>query len=142
MKKLVNRAAVATLVCGLVAMVFMAGCEDVQQNKDITITVSPDRNSVVDQLTISGPVAVTCVASLTSPMGGSSNAITTLFLPLEWWVRDTSLGSIVSSEGYSAVYVSSGNAGANTISVKDQRGISGTIGITQSAVVESAAATP
>ena len=123
MKKFVTCAGVVALVCGSVAVGFMAGCEDVRENQDITIALSAE--------TISGEGAVTCVASLTASMGGSGNAITTLFLPLEWRVGNTSLGTISSIEGYSAVYVSSGNVGANTISVRDQRGNSGTIGITQ-----------
>jgi hypothetical protein len=97
----------------------------VQQNQDITISLSDDP--------ISGVASVTCVASLTTPLSNSSNAISTLFLPLEWSVGNPSLGNIASSEGYSAVYVSTTNAGGNTISVKDQRGDSGTIGITQTA---------
>jgi len=126
MKKLITGTGMVTLVCGLIAMALMAGCEDAEQNQDITITLSSD--------SVSGSAAVTCVAALTAPSTTTSNTITTLFLPLEWWVGNTEMGNISSSEGYSAVAVSnSGQTGANTISVRDQRGNSGTIGITQTA---------
>jgi hypothetical protein len=127
MKKFVTCTGIAMLVCGLVAMALMVGCEDAQQNQDITITLS--------SASVSGAAAVTCVAAYTQPSTVTSNTITTLFLPLEWWVGNTEMGTIASSEGYSAVYVSkSGQTGANTINVRDQRGNSGTIGITQTAV--------
>ena len=126
MKKLITCAGIVTIMFGLIAMALMVGCEDVEQNQDMTITLSSD--------SVSGSAAVTCVAALTAPSTTTSNTITTLFLPLEWWVGNTEMGNISSSEGYSAVYVSnSGQTGANTISVRDQRGNSGTIGITQTA---------
>jgi len=128
MKKLIYCASAVAFVCGIAAIGFTVGCEKVRQDKDITITLSSD--------TISSTGAVTCVASLSVPLANTSNTVNTLFLPLEWWVGDPSLGTIAASAGYSAVYVSSTNAGANTISVRDQRGNSGTIGITQ---IETAA---
>lgn len=54
-----------------------------------------------------------------------------LALPIEWRVTNPELGSINSGSANSAVYVSSGQAGANTIIARDQYGSEGFATVTQ-----------
>jgi hypothetical protein len=55
----------------------------------------------------------------------------TLFLPLEWSVSDPSLGTIISSAGFSAVYRSTGKVGDNVVTVRDQGDAAGTTVVVQ-----------
>ena len=59
-------------------------------------------------------------ASQDSDVPVSSNLVSQMFLPLEWGVSDPSLGHILSSAGYSAVYESYGGRGQNIVTVHDQ----------------------
>lgn len=94
----------------------IAGCETTE--RDMGITITPSAIVVGDNASI----------SLTASQATEDQ---TLLLPLDWWVSNPELGTIVASSGYTAVYVSKGVAGVNIIGVRDQRNAKGVASITQ-----------
>ena len=100
------------------------GCESTESAEDV-ITVAVDPAGGV----LTGDNAT---ATLTASLANTdTNSLEELVLPLEWRVSNGSLGSIANSAGLSAVYISNGNEGANTITVTDQIGRSGLAAISQ-----------
>lgn len=89
-----------------VAMVAGMGCETTETTETV-ITVSPG------SATLHGGLATT---NLTASV--SEN--TTLALPLVWSVSNPALGNIQGSSGLTAVYTSTGRAGNNVVTVRDQ----------------------
>jgi hypothetical protein len=59
------------------------------------------------------------------------NVTNTLSLPVTWSLKDTSLGSIVDSSSYTAVYERSSRNGDNVITARDQYGNEGFASIKQ-----------
>ncbi|MFT5123276.1 MAG: hypothetical protein ACI9TH_002541 [Kiritimatiellia bacterium] len=107
-----------TLSAGLCAL--CASCET-SSGSNTGLTVAPSSTE------LEGESAVLFTAS------GGSNI--TSFLPLRWSVGDPSLGNIVSSSGLSAVYRSTGRAGSNSITVRDQADNEGLALVNQGAPV-------
>ena len=106
------------LMCGAAACWWLvAGCE-VTSSVDNVISVSP-ATVTLDSSNL--------VTTFTATAGTNS----TLVLPLEWSVKDASLGSILSSAGMSAVYKSSGAVGSTTVLVHDQARAEGLALVTQ-----------
>ncbi len=100
------------------------GCESTETTESaITVTVEPAGGVLVGR-----NATATLTASI---MIADSNSTESLVLPLEWNVSEGSLGAITKSGGLSAVYVSNGREGANTISVKDRIGRKGVAAVTQ-----------
>ena len=94
----------------------LLGCEST--TTDTGITVAPST------ATISGPS--TGVVFTASCSGTGTNGINKdLYLPLEWSVSNPSLGNIMSSVGFTAIYESTGAKGRNAITVRDQGGAEG-----------------
>ena len=123
---------------GLVGAILMAGltaCEDTERGTAIVVT--PDTST----LYIANATVVLTAAPAEDP-ALSTNEVDVLFLPLEWSVSDPSLGGIVSSGGYSAVYASTGRVGQQSIRVKDQGGSDGVAVVYQRPKSEMNAVTP
>lgn len=100
------------------------GCESTETTESaITVTVEP-----VGGVLVGKNATATLTASI---MIADSNKTESLVLPLEWNISNGGLGAITKSAGLSAVYVSNGKEGANTISVKDRIGRSGVAAVTQ-----------
>lgn len=115
----------AILLAGVVALAIgFTACEDVIQGTAITVT--PETTTL-----IGANAAVVLTASVPADGVSVSNQVDALFLPLVWSVRNPAMGRITSSEGYSAVYVSHGAIGQNTVTVRDQGGASGVAAINQ-----------
>lgn len=106
--------AVAALLCWWV----VAGCESTS-TVDSVITVAPT-NVVL--------TASSLTATFTASMASTNR---TLALPLVWTVSDGSLGAIQSSQGLTAVYVSTGKLGNNAVTVRDQTYAEGMALVTQ-----------
>jgi hypothetical protein len=98
----------------------LAGCEKTETDLAISILLSSD--------TVAGKASITCTATPVDTAGETSE--NPLLLPLEWWVSNPELGTVVADAGYTAVYVSKGTAGGNIIGVRDQRDAEGVVGIT------------
>lgn len=121
--KIAKRLGFVGALLGLAAALSM-GCESTEtEESSIVVTVSP-----VDGVLIGANAAATLTASLGN---SDTNNAESLVLPLKWSVANPSLGSLAKSAGLSAVYVSNGKLGANTISVHDQIGRSGVAAISQ-----------
>ncbi len=104
--------------------VLSAGCESTESAEDaLTVTVNP-----ADGVLVGKNATATLTASLSNT---DTNSLEELVLPLEWRVSNGSLGRIANSAGVSAVYISNGSEGANTITVSDQIGRSGIAAISQ-----------
>lgn len=103
------------------ATVFWLGCEGTSTHAAITVTPSEV------EYTGSMAVAVMFIAEKT-PLPGeelSSNRWDRLYLPLEWSVKDSSLGGIIAASGYSAEYAGTGRTGLQVVTVRDQAGNEG-----------------
>lgn len=93
------------------------GCEEAKGVSGLavepaTVTLSTNDTSVV--LTVIG-----------------EGADSTLSLPLEWEVSDSSLGEILASSGVTAVYRRNAADGVNLVTVRDQFSREGFVAITQ-----------
>ena len=120
----------AVLLAGVAALAIgFTACEDVIQGTAITVT--PETSEL-----IGANASVVLTASVPADGVSVSNQVDALFLPLVWSVRNPAMGRIASSEGYSAVYVSSGAIGQNTVTVRDQGGASGVAAVNQTAPEE------
>ncbi len=104
MKSIINamRFFALTLLIGL----GLTACEEAETGGNVVIT----------------PPTATVTNDMKRVVTFSVNASTNWLLPLEWSVRDESLGRIIEAQSYSAIYESSGNGkiGNNTIVVMDQ----------------------
>ena len=92
--------------------------------------------AVINQLPALGmeivPVSTNLTgAGTTGLFTARANQDTDLVLPLRWSVRDTGLGTVIQSSGYTAVYESNGRAGYNIITAVDQMGASASALINQ-----------
>ena len=105
-----------TLSLGILLLTMgMLGCDSSSSGTNITIEPS----------SVFLPTEVGSVAFTAS---GSTN----LLLPLEWSVSNPELGGILRSEGLTAIYGSTGQAGNNAITVRDQGGREGVAVVTAS----------
>ena len=112
-------------MCGAAAAVLIAllpGCEET--TTDVGITIAPQSATLTE-------AGASQVFEATS-VGQGTGTVSGLFLPLEWHVSDSSLGSVVANGGSTAIYVSLGKSGQNVVSVKDQSGLKGVAVVTQS----------
>lgn len=122
------------LLAALVAVAAVnMGCESTETTESaITVIVEPEGGVLVGK-------------NATATLAADSSSTESLVLPLEWSVSEGSLGAITKSGGLSAVYVSNGREGANTISVKDRIGRKGVAAVTQvkpDSTSETATTTP
>lgn len=108
---------VSVLVVLAVMGMFGVGC-DTTKTSDIVIVVTPSAPE------LTGAMATTTF----SAAGSASNS---LALPLMWTVSDSSLGTIRSAVGVSAVYQSTGKKGNNIVTVRDQGEAEGMATVTQ-----------
>lgn len=105
MKRLVLGVACVCVVV-MVAAVFMSGCDEATGL--ILLGIEP---AYVD---------LTPGSNLVEFVISTNSQGSELGLPLEWIVTDSSLGRIVGSGGYNAIYVRFGPNGVNTIIARDQ----------------------
>jgi uncharacterized protein YceK len=106
------------LAVAVVTGLLMSGCES-STTSDSAITITPNAAS----LTTSNMVATFTAA------GVDTNTV--LNLPLKWTVADSSLGTIQAQGGVTAIYLSTGKIGNNTVTVRDQAGEAGVAEVSQ-----------
>jgi hypothetical protein len=99
--------------CGLALL--GSGCEKVTGLQGLTIT----------------PSAVTLTPSTNTIVLAVTGVTNNLALPLAWSVEDSSLGTIVNSSGYTALYRSTDREGQNIVTARDQYDNEGFATITQ-----------
>ena len=104
MKRLSVLGFVALIVIAVVMGFSGIGCDTVTNSSNV-ITIEPAL------LTVTGAYAIAITIADTN---------TSLFLPLEWSVSDTRLGTITGQGGLTALYEGGTGVGVNTITVKDQ----------------------
>ncbi len=127
--------AMMIVVAAAGAWLLMTGCEDVETDTGLTIRAACEECSGNLQVLGYGYGSITLTACRGACCGdcldSSTNLVDRLFLPLEWSVSNPSLGRILASGGYTAVYESIGGKGRNIVTVRDQSGREGIAGIEQ-----------
>lgn len=111
--------AIVAVAAVAVAGGLMAGCDDAET--DSALQIVPANSVITGQgttlfLTASDPDAVDASATNLNDMA---------ILPLQWSVSNPTLGRILSSAGYNAVYESHGGRGQNIVIVTDRFGREG-----------------
>jgi len=81
--------------------------------------------------TLAGVGATVVLEASLSDDEATTNMVEALYLPLTWEVSNSSLGRIMSTAGYTAIYESNGKVGQNYITVQDQAGKEGTAAVEQ-----------
>lgn len=112
MKRILLVAMIGALTAAALSLC-LTGCETAKGLSGLTITpsyVQMQPASNVVQFTVSSSVST----STTTTASGN------LWLPIEWSVSDSSLGSIGEFSGNHAVYRSTGKIGENTVTARDQ----------------------
>jgi hypothetical protein len=104
------------------ATLFWLGCEETSTHTAIIVTPS--------EVEYTGSLAVAVFFTAEkAPLPGqtdlSTNRWDRLYLPLEWSVRDSSLGGFIAVSGYNAEYAGTGEPGLQIVSVRDQAGNEG-----------------
>jgi len=118
-----NKIQIAVITGIVLSLFLMIGCEDADTASVLVITPSSSE--------VSG---IGATVMLKAGMGDAlsvSNRSNQMILPLSWSVSNPSLGGIMSSRGYSAVYESRGKVGQNVVFVKDNYGREGLAVINQ-----------
>lgn len=100
-----------------------AGCEDADTGSAMSVT--PETSNLSGQ---GATVVLTAKLPGTSMVSNRSDQI---ILPLSWSVSNPSLGGILSSRGYTAVYESNGKDGQNVVIAEDAYGHEGLAVINQ-----------
>jgi hypothetical protein len=103
------------VLCAFV-VVMMTGCEEDFENAGIDVTPA--------SVSLSRESSVVLTAYGTEAREG-------LVAPLEWGVSDPSLGRIVASSGFTAVYRRSNADGMNVVVVRDKSGKEGYVVVKQ-----------
>jgi len=98
-------------------MLMQTGCEEAKGISGLEVDPSTHTMSTNDT-----SVVLTVVGE------GSDSS---LALPLEWEVSDSSLGQILASSGWTAVYRRKGKDGVNVVTVRDQFSREGFVAINQ-----------
>lgn len=104
------------LVCAL-ALTLASGCEDAETGSGLTLTPASSE--------LTGPGATVL---LTASMPDEGDEV---ILPLTWSVSNPSLGGILRSAGYTAVYESNGRIGQNVVICRDGLGREGLASVNQ-----------
>lgn len=91
-----------------------AGCEDADTGSAMAI------DPATSDLSGSGATVVLTAKSLVAVT--ASNRSDQIILPVTWSVSNPSLGGIMSSRGYTAVYESNGRPGQNVVFAEDAYG--------------------
>jgi hypothetical protein len=138
-----GRIFVVSLVCMalVVAALGIVGCEDAQQSStwdnNVILFDPPSANisgagaTVVWTVSASTNTPNSVISTNTATGSSASARETVLYLPLAWSVSDPTLGVISSTANFTAIYVSTGKVGNNTIRVEDQAGSAGTTVVEQ-----------
>ena len=117
MKKILKSSLVLVVCATFIAgMAFLAGCESADGLSGLTVTPSS---------------ATLTPASNTVTFVAGVSVTNSLALPVEWSLRDASLGSIIASTADSAIYKRSSKNGDNVITARDQYGNTGNATINQ-----------
>lgn len=109
------------IACALAAML-ATGCEDAETESGLTLT--PASSELIGQ-----GATVLLTAELAVEPG--TNVHDQVILPLTWSVSNPSLGGILRSAGYTAVYESNGRIGQNVVICRDGFGREGLASINQ-----------
>lgn len=108
----------------LAAVVGLCACDETEQGTAVVVTPSSS--------TLYVPNATVVLTAAPAEDGVvESNRVDALYLPLRWRVSDPAMGGISSQGGYTAVYVSTGRVGQNSVVVEDQAGSEGVAVINQ-----------
>lgn len=114
----------AGCLAAVVIMAGSAGCEDAETKSGLS--VDPPSSDLIGR-----GATVVLTASMPGDIAVTTNINQEVILPLQWSVSNPSLGGIMRSAGYSAVYESNGTIGQNVIIVKDGYGREGLASVNQ-----------
>ena len=114
----------AGCLAAVVIMAGSAGCEDAETKSGLS--VDPPSSDLIGR-----GATVVLTASMPGDIAVTTNINQEVILPLQWSVSNPSLGGIMRSAGYSAVYESNGAIGQNVIIVKDGYGREGLASVNQ-----------
>lgn len=113
------------VMLGLVMAIFgLCACEETERGTAIVVTPSSSTLYIPN-----GTVVLT--AAPADDRVVATNQVDALYLPLKWRVSNPALGGVTSKGGYTAVYVSTGRVGQNSVIVEDQAGSEGVAVINQ-----------
>lgn len=120
-KRLIARAGCLVVIA---IMAGAAGCEDAETRSGLT--VDPPSSELIGR-----GATVVLTVSMPGDVAVTTNINQEVILPLRWSVSNPSLGGMMRSAGYSAVYESNGTIGQNVIMVTDGYGREGLAAVNQ-----------